>query len=557
MRGLPFALLVLLAVCAAAIDVQPKEVGSALVSVDLVWQIRFGSQLPTEAAFTTFGFPVLAGQQVDSFASDSAYLNKSDGFGNALLEFSFQPAGNEKIIHLEARVRTSSESGRERASGDLSKYLQASPFVPLDADLRAKSFELTRGINNDFEKTVLLTEWVHNYVEYDGPGFGSSVQDASSVYQNKRGTCDEFTHLLLALLRSAGIPSRFVAGLVYSGEEWGMHAWAEAAVNGEWIPLDPTYGEAGRIDATHILFSRGLDQDDIKSEISGRASGISGFTFAGTEITPVPTVQLLEAGNFTANRFSLSLETTNKTVGGGSLENVTIVVSAAREPMGVPLSLSTPPELQVLDSEDRLVFLSPGEEKRVTWRVLVPSDLRENYIYQYPLNVQSLGVEKTVLLEARKGGARSEGEGFVVQGLFPEVSGDELHVRVVVGNAGNQEINATAILSLAGQEVSRPFFLPIGGSVQLEFTVPAPPGVAQVEGELVLNGAEASLRQPITIFFPTPTPSATPLPSVVVSVPGGEVQIPSFSEEQLVVYGAVALVVFALVGLALAGRRRG
>jgi len=55
---------------------------------------------------------------------------------------------------------------------------------------------------------------------------------ASSVIQNRRGRCGEYSMLLYRILRATGHTSRWIV-------DWADHVWAEVYLNGEWIHLDP------------------------------------------------------------------------------------------------------------------------------------------------------------------------------------------------------------------------------------------------------------------------------------------------------------------------------
>jgi transglutaminase-like putative cysteine protease len=58
--------------------------------------------------------------------------------------------------------------------------------------------------------------------------------------------CQDFAHLMLQLLRTAGIPSRYVSGYVCSNDnglrgEGATHAWVEIYTPTQgWLGLDPT-----------------------------------------------------------------------------------------------------------------------------------------------------------------------------------------------------------------------------------------------------------------------------------------------------------------------------
>lgn len=103
-------------------------------------------------------------------------------------------------------------------------------------------------------------------------GFAS----ASEVARTKQGDCTEHAVLLAAILRSMGIPSRTVTGLVYAdqfaGHEgiFGFHMWTQAWVQNpfadsdqyRWLDLDAALpGDINSFDATHIALSTSAMKD--------------------------------------------------------------------------------------------------------------------------------------------------------------------------------------------------------------------------------------------------------------------------------------------------------
>lgn len=62
----------------------------------------------------------------------------------------------------------------------------------------------------------------------------------------RKGVCQDFAHILLQLLRTAGIPSRYVSGYICPNEsglrgEGATHAWVEIYTPKQgWLGLDPT-----------------------------------------------------------------------------------------------------------------------------------------------------------------------------------------------------------------------------------------------------------------------------------------------------------------------------
>lgn len=90
-----------------------------------------------------------------------------------------------------------------------------------------------------------------------------SVPNGLEALRTAQGDCNEHTALFVSLARSAGIPTRIAAGLVYSdrvGDRGAFyyHAWPEVLLGGptEWVPVDPTFGQVPA-DATHVKIVEG------------------------------------------------------------------------------------------------------------------------------------------------------------------------------------------------------------------------------------------------------------------------------------------------------------
>jgi transglutaminase-like putative cysteine protease len=71
----------------------------------------------------------------------------------------------------------------------------------------------------------------------------STVNEA---LERRAGVCQDFAHVMIAVLRSAGIPARYVSGYILSGDSNVLgadasHAWCEAYLPPfGWVGFDPT-----------------------------------------------------------------------------------------------------------------------------------------------------------------------------------------------------------------------------------------------------------------------------------------------------------------------------
>ncbi|RYZ28125.1 MAG: transglutaminase family protein, partial [Sphingobacteriales bacterium] len=66
------------------------------------------------------------------------------------------------------------------------------------------------------------------------------------ILELRSGVCQDFAHVMLEILRSLGIPSRYVSGYICPNKngmrgEGATHAWIEAWIPGNgWTGIDPT-----------------------------------------------------------------------------------------------------------------------------------------------------------------------------------------------------------------------------------------------------------------------------------------------------------------------------
>src|SRR3989338_5480956 len=128
-----------------------------------------------------------------------------------------------------------------------------------DEDVIGYASEIAEGEDDLYAVVHKAAEWTKNNIKYDLSTLTAEVsQKASWVIDNRQGVCDELTSLFIAMLRSVGIPAKFVSGVAYTESElfpdnWGSHGWAEVYFPGYgWVPYDVTYGQFGYIDPTHV-----------------------------------------------------------------------------------------------------------------------------------------------------------------------------------------------------------------------------------------------------------------------------------------------------------------
>ncbi len=139
-------------------------------------------------------------------------------------------------------------------------YLSASEGIESDtAAIISKSKELTDNLKTDDEKVRILSKWTAAWLE-------DTVEDGGSALESlpkKQGNCQTHARLYTAIARAAGIPTRFVSGLVSkNGRDFLYHSWAESLIDWAWVAVDPTFDQVPA-DVTHLAFFEGNRLSDL------------------------------------------------------------------------------------------------------------------------------------------------------------------------------------------------------------------------------------------------------------------------------------------------------
>lgn len=161
------------------------------------------------------------------------------------------------------------EDIKKKYLGDDSKYLIN------DAVIKNAMSEVIKDENNIYWKARKLYQFVIDKLSYEMTG---GWNPAPRVLQNGRGSCSEYSFLLISLLRSAGIPSRFVGSIVVRGDDasWDdvYHRWVEIYLPPYgWIPADANKGDK----EFPYLQAKGFGELDNKVLITTTSKGYSPF----------------------------------------------------------------------------------------------------------------------------------------------------------------------------------------------------------------------------------------------------------------------------------------
>lgn len=176
-------------------------------------------------------------------------LNRESKFGNRMIyvEGKADPSVSDLVMRFRVERKPSRgvPLGEGAMGGSLSPalYTGADRLVPLSGVIRQIASQEAQGHETERAKVWAFYDYVYRTMSYNKDGAGWGRGDAVWACGSKRGNCTDFHSLFIAMLRSEGIPARFLIGFPIpdgvSGTIGGYHCWAEFfdAEHG-WLPVD-------------------------------------------------------------------------------------------------------------------------------------------------------------------------------------------------------------------------------------------------------------------------------------------------------------------------------
>jgi len=179
-------------------------------------------------------------------------------------------------------VRTLLEIDRQTSAREARRCRAPSRLVPTSnalADYARESFAPGRPL---VESVMDLTARIYREFQYE-PGFTSISTPLLEVFEQRRGVCQDFAHLMIGCIRSLGLAARYVSGYIETFPPPGRerlvgadasHAWASVYLPGwGWVDVDPTNDQV--VAESYITTAWGRDYWDV-SPLRGSVEGGGG-----------------------------------------------------------------------------------------------------------------------------------------------------------------------------------------------------------------------------------------------------------------------------------------
>jgi len=217
---------------------------------------------------------------------DARPLKYVDYWGTVVHAFDVHVPHTELVVTAASVVETTSprpapphlgwdELAEPSTRDRFAELLAPSRYVVAESEVDQLA-RLLRSTHPPVEAGRRAAGWVHDTMEYvrGVTQVGTTSAEARAL---GKGVCQDFSHLALAVLRSCGLPARYVSGYLHPGRDAEIdepvraesHAWVEFWA-GDWVAVDPS--NLSEVAERHVVVARGRDYADVRP-LAGVYSG--------------------------------------------------------------------------------------------------------------------------------------------------------------------------------------------------------------------------------------------------------------------------------------------
>jgi transglutaminase-like putative cysteine protease len=198
---------------------------------------------------------------------------------------SYSPARDPAVLRAAGRNYPDAVTERHLNLPDANGTRQLASFTD----------ELTADSETAYDTAVVIEQWLESNKEYSleathDPANGTVA--SQFVFEMDEGYCEYFATAMVAMLRSQGVPARYVVGYSpgqqtgpneYTVRAMNAHAWVEVYFpEVGWVRFDPTPGSQ-RLAAEQQAFANGTASDP--SEYVPNETGSPGESFSPNQTT--------------------------------------------------------------------------------------------------------------------------------------------------------------------------------------------------------------------------------------------------------------------------------
>ena len=217
--------------------------------------------------------------------------SRTDRFGNVIFQAVAPWVADTIEFVAEVSVERHAAEPHRLPDGWLADgyLLEPSPLTQADDRILRAADDLAALGDWGVPLADRINDWVYQSMtyRYDVTGVRTTAAEALAL---GAGVCQDYAHVMLALCRACGLPSRYVSGHLLG--QGGSHAWVEVLLpagdgTGEAVAhaFDPTHASRGGLG--YVTVAIGADYSDVAPTSGTYLSGARGRLTATKRVTLV------------------------------------------------------------------------------------------------------------------------------------------------------------------------------------------------------------------------------------------------------------------------------
>lgn len=193
------------------------------------------------------------------FNTNDHLKHTKDGFGNTISFGNIKKEHNIFAINANAKIKFYANYHEKVIKSVTELFLFNSNFTNTKISKLEQIYEASHANKNPTIIADEVKSIIYNEFEYK-KGVTTSNCTIDRLLDIKGGVCQDFAHLMIAILRHNKIPARYVNGFVVGEGE--SHAWVEYFDGKQWLGADPTHNIL-ITDEPYIKIAHGRDASDV------------------------------------------------------------------------------------------------------------------------------------------------------------------------------------------------------------------------------------------------------------------------------------------------------
>lgn len=206
--------------------------------------------------------------------------NFQDLYGNTVSHFEIEEPHSFLNIETNFSVTTkdgyseglpsdvpTSQLANSQEFEELAPFLQPTRLIQIPPQIWRAAVDLMAENSDVFSLAKAIMHFVYSTSQYT-PGLTSVSTTSAEFFEDRRGVCQDYANLMLALCRSIHLPARYVCGYLYDEKRKDIrgahatHAWVDVWIPGKgWFGMDPTHNCLTK--ETYVTLAVGRDYHDV------------------------------------------------------------------------------------------------------------------------------------------------------------------------------------------------------------------------------------------------------------------------------------------------------